>query len=91
MSTPSNASSCEPALPTDPSQARQSGFLHTVFRRLTEIYFFGGLALVVIGASMGGTRAVTGNAIAGLGLCVAGGLCFVASAIVYSRESSKQP
>ncbi len=100
MNTPSRTPDSPRAETTGSSQTERAGFLHALLhragqvlhallRRAEEVYFLGGLALVVIGAvSAANSSASTGDHFAGLGLCVAGGLCFVASAIVHGQGKS---
>ncbi len=55
------------------------------------VYFFGGLALVLLGGSIAGASSGHGGEpFAGLGLTIAGGLCFVASALVHCFERIRQ-
>jgi hypothetical protein len=93
MNTPPEMPSSQPAEPTTSPQTPKAGLLHALLRRAEEVYFCGGLALVLIGAGPVANQPNStgpGAAFAGLGLCVAGGLCFVASAIVHRGGNSKQ-
>ncbi len=58
-----------------------------LFGRIREIYSFGGVALVLICAVHADSQSpgTPGAGLTGLGLCVAGGLSLVASAIVHNR------
>jgi hypothetical protein len=51
---------------------------------LFVVYFFGGAVMVLAGAAGGGSA---GAEFAGLGLCIAGGCCLLASAVILSRRS----
>ena len=91
MSTPSQPPANRRTESSGSCQTRGAGFVVSLFRRLKEVYFFGGLALVLVGAviptqTQHGTE---GLGFAGLGLCIAGGSCFVAAAIIHSREHSR--
>ena len=94
MSPPSETPSSQPVAANRSSRPPEAGFLHALFRHAEEIYFYGGVVLVLIGAGpvANSPPVYYPNAgFAGLGLCVAGGLCFVASAIVHRGNSAKQP
>jgi hypothetical protein len=72
--------------PEYPDIARpKSSPLDALFRNLKPIYFFGGIFLILVAAATGGHPA---NVLGGLpgGLAIAGGLCFMATAILQSRE-----
>ena len=93
MNAPSGTPSSLPAEATGSPQTPKGGFLHALLRRAEEVYFCGGLALVLIGAGPVANSSHSADpsaAFAGLGLCVAGGLCFVASAIVHRGGNLKQ-
>jgi hypothetical protein len=73
---------------TSSSQSPTTAFFEALFRRVEAIYILGGFALVLIGSGSAEHSTNAGSGFAGLGLCVAGGLCFIAAAIV--RHGSLQ-
>lgn len=85
MSTTPDPPDNQPTQPAGSSNSGQVDYMNMVFSRLREVYFFGGVGLLVIGTAVANDGSTSpGGGFAGLGLCIAGGLCFVASAIVHS-------
>jgi hypothetical protein len=77
-----------PTSPVPVDRKPKPSFLEGIFLRLKEIFLLGGVGLIVIAAFLAGSPeySPTGEMkMAGLagGLAVAGGLCFVATALVY--------
>ena len=101
MNTPSQPPVIQPTDSTGSSQPRRAELAARLFQRLKEIcfqrlkeiYFFGGIALVITGGVTASEAdrygSGSGMGFAGLGLCIAGGLCFVASAIIHSRDTAR--
>jgi hypothetical protein len=88
---PNNRTSPAPDAPkANPS------LLNRIFLRIKEVFLLGGIGLIVIACIVAGSVKLypTGvSDIGGLGLscglAVAGGLCFVATALVHSREDGR--
>jgi hypothetical protein len=82
-----------------PSPSPEAGsakptILDRIFLRLKEVLFLGGVGLLVIASIAGGSIAANSANAFGMagwacGLAVAGGLCFVATALVHRREDGR--